>query len=281
MVDTWFTLGGMETEPLEYPSTIVTSPTGEAAIPGPLRRFSPSVAKASEIRELRRLPELTVVSASRIDTLLSHKAFLRALSDRLTNTPEPSKIVFLFEAKLRQVSERASEQKLIELFKYFTRPFDLEVAQGMQAGADAVREAFAKIITTRNLIEQGTVEGDELGKVKRLIEATADLRTSSGRLSANRVAGAFGVSVAELAALLGRNRQAVSKTPDADSLQPLLRPFERIARLRVTLSNDAFRKWLHIANDQLGKRTPLELIREGKVKVIAELVEDMLTGSPT
>jgi len=277
----WFTLGGMETERSEYPSTIVTSPTGEATIPKPLRRFSPSVAKASEIRDLKRLPELTVVSTVRIETLLSHKAFLRALADRLTHTPEPSKIVFLFETKVRQVTERASERQLIELFRYFTRPFDLEVAQGTQAGADAVREAFAKIITTRSLMAPETVAGDELGRVKRVIEATADLRTSSGRLSANSVAGAFGLSVAELAALLGRNRQAVSKTPDADSLQPLLRPFERVARLRVTLSNDTFQKWLHLANDQLGKRTPLELIREGKVEVIADLAEDMLTGSPT
>jgi len=226
------------------------------------------------------LPELTIVSATRIDTLLSHKAFLRALSDRLTNTPEPSKIVFLFGLKLG-LSEQASEQKLIELFKYFSRPVDLEIAQGLQAGADAITEVFAKIITARYQGKQKTVERDELGKIKRVIEATADLRTSSGKLSANSVAGTFGLSVAELATVLGRNRQAVSKTPDADSLQALLRPFERVARLRVTLSNSAFRKWLHLANDQLGKRTPLELIRAGKVKVIAEFVEDMLTGSPT
>jgi len=95
------------------------------------------------------------------------------------------------------------------------------------------------------------------------------------------VASVFGLSVAELAALIGRTRQTASKTPDADSLQPLLQPFERVARVRAVLSQNDFRKWLHLANDELDGRTPLEAIRHGKVAVVADLVEDMLTGSPS
>jgi hypothetical protein len=281
MVDVKSTFGGMETELIDHPSTILTSPTGEAVIPAPLRRFNPTVAKPSEIKELKRLPDLTVVRTERIDTLLSHKTFLRVLSDRLDQTPGPSKIVFLFTTKHRQLSDRESEKKLIALFTYFTRPFDLEVAQGIEAAVEAFREALAKIVATRKLIAQKGPDRDELGKLKRVIKATADLRTSSGKLSATNVATAFGLSVAELAALIGRSRQAVSKTPDADSLQPLLGPFERVARLRAMLSPDDFRKWLHLANEHLDNRMPLELIRQGKVGVIAELVEDMLTGSPT
>jgi hypothetical protein len=92
---------------------------------------------------------------------------------------------------------------------------------------------------------------DHLGEVKKVIEATADLRATSGKLSANNVASVFGLSVAELAALVGRTRQTASKTPDADSLQPLLQPFERVARVRAVLSQKEFRKWLHLANDEL------------------------------
>jgi hypothetical protein len=137
------------------------------------------------------------------------------------------------------------------------------------------------MVATRKRMTQAPPQGDALRKVKRVIDSTADLRASSGKLSANIVATAFGLSVAELATLIGRSRQAVSKTPDADSLQPALRPFERVARLRATLSREEFRTWLHLSNDQLGDRTPLELIRDGKVGVIADQVEDVLTGSPT
>ncbi len=130
-------------------------------------------------------------------------------------------------------------------------------------------------------MSQKAEQTDHLGKLKRVIEATWDLRVKSGKLSANNVASVLGLSVAELAALVGRTRQALSKTPDADSLQVLLQPFEGVARLRAVLSKDDFRRWLHLVNDELDGQTPIEMIRRGKVAVIAELVEDTLTGSPS
>lgn len=281
MVDVRITLGGMETAALEYPSTIITTPSGETTIPAPLRRYRPKLARASEIRSLRRLPELTVVWTKGIDALLSHRTFLRMLAERLTATPEPSKIVFLFQTKTRKASERENAQKLVELFGYFTRPFDLEVAQGMHAGEDAFSEAVAKIAATRQLATERTERADHLGEVKKVIDATADLRAKSGKLSANQVASVFGLSVAELAALVGRARQTASKTPEADSLQPLLQPFERVARVRAVLGQNDFPKWLHLPNDELDGRTPFEAIRQGNVAAVADLVEDMLTGSPS
>jgi len=227
------------------------------------------------------LPDVTVVPTERIDVLLSHGAFLRELSDRFEQTPAPSNVVFLFESKASAASTQESAKQLVTLFEYFSRPFDLEIATGIDAAEDTFREALAKIVATRKRVGQASAHKDALGKVKRVIDSTSDLRVPSGKLSANNVATVFGLSVAELATLVGRTRQAVSKTPDADSLQPLLRPFERVARLRATLSREQFRNWLHLANEQLGDRTPFELVRDGKIGAIADLVEDMLTGSPT
>jgi hypothetical protein len=271
----------MAAETLEYPATMVTSPTGDITVPAPLRRYGPTVARPSEIKGLKHLPELTVVWTKGIDTLLAHRAFLRLLADRQNDTPGPSKIVFVFHTRGRQAAERVGAQELVQLFKYFTRPFDLEVAQGIEAGEDAFKEAVAKIVATRDLAAPRVERADHLGKLKRIIEATEDLRLDSGKLAASHVASVFGLSVAELAALFGRTRQALSKTPDADSLQPLLLPFERVARLRAVLGKEDFRRWLHQANDELEERTPLALIRQGKVAVVADLVEDMLTGSPS
>jgi hypothetical protein len=277
MVDSEATLGGME---IEHPSTILTSPTGQAVIPRLLRRYRPKVTRASALRRIKRLPDVTVVRSESIDVLLSHEAFLRDLSERFERTPEPSKVVFLFESKAVAPSAQEGAKQLVRLFEYFSRPFDLEVATGVDAAEDAFREALAKIVATRNRAGQASAHQDALAKVKRVIAATSDLHASSGKLSATKVAEAFGLSVADLAALIGRSRQAVSKTPDSDFVQPLLGPFERVARLRARLSTEDFRTWLHLTNEQLGKRTPLDLIRDGRVAVVADLAEDMLTGSP-
>src|SRR5258708_6832789 len=56
-----------------------------------------------------------------------------------------------------------------------------------------------------------------LDLVREVVEATEDLRVANGNLSAAAVAAVFGVSLSQLAGWLGRSRQALSKTPDADS----------------------------------------------------------------
>jgi uncharacterized protein (DUF2384 family) len=127
----------------------------------------------------------------------------------------------------------------------------------------------------------GEVRDDPLGRLKSIIAATADLRAASGRLSARRVAEAFGMTLAQLATAIGKARQTVWKTDDAEALQPRLFAFERTARLRTVLSESDFRSWLNMPNEQLDDRTPIELIRNGEADTVADLAEDMLTGSPT
>ncbi|MEW6302900.1 MAG: MbcA/ParS/Xre antitoxin family protein [Verrucomicrobiota bacterium] len=117
---------------------------------------------------------------------------------------------------------------------------------------------------------------------KNVVEATKDLRLAGGNLSAERVAKLFGVSLSLLAGWLGRSKQAVSKTPDADSLQNALGYFERVARLRAVMESDAeFRKWLRVPHELLGNRSPLDLLAEGEWQAMADYVDDALTGSPT
>ena len=121
-----------------------------------------------------------------------------------------------------------------------------------------------------------------LSQLQALVEATADLRAAGGNLSADAVAAVFGVSLNQLAGWLGRTRQALSKTPDADSLQDNLVAFEQVARLRTVLAPDAFRKWLRMPNGQLDSAKPLDLLATRQRRlIVAELVEDMLTGMPT
>ena len=120
-----------------------------------------------------------------------------------------------------------------------------------------------------------------LDKLRGLVAAGLDLHEDNGNLSVKRVAPLFGLSLADFARWLDCSRQALAKTPDADSLQNALGYFERIARLRVLLRDDAvFRKWLRMPNAELGHKTPLQLIENRNWQALADFVDDILTGSP-
>lgn len=84
---------------------------------------------------------------------------------------------FVFQTKSRQAYE--SESALVDVVRYFTRPFDLEATQGIRAGADVFGEAVAKIVARRNLAAHKTVRADHLGKLKRVIAVAEDLRPKS------------------------------------------------------------------------------------------------------
>jgi len=126
----------------------------------------------------------------------------------------------------------------------------------------------------------GTDDSDPLGKLRNTIAATADLRAESGRLSARRVAREFGLTLAQLASAIDKPRQTVWKTDDAEAIQPLLFPFERVARLRTVLSESDFRKWLNMPARELGRRSPIELIRSGDAGTLADFAEEILQATP-
>jgi uncharacterized protein (DUF2384 family) len=46
-------------------------------------------------------------------------------------------------------------------------------------------------------------------------------------------------------------------------------------------SDDAFRKWLRTPHSLLEDESPLHLMAQGEWQVMADYVDDMLTGAPT
>lgn len=265
----------MATLTMEYPQVLLTGP-GKQTRPAWIgRQFSPKVLAATQIRHLKRLPGLTVVRAAGPANILEEKDFLAVLATRHHETPEPAKILFVFEARSRRPDPRA----LLQVLAFFDRAGDVEFARGADQARFALDEAVAKIwADLRHEVE--TSSPDPLREVKSVLAATADLRSDAGRLSAQRIAAEFGLSLAQLATLLGRSRQALWKTDDAETVQEQLHPFERVARLRAVLPPGDFRSWLNMPNQQLDELAPIEIIRRGQVGVVADLAEDMLTGSP-
>jgi hypothetical protein len=212
------------------------------------------------------------------------KAMIHRIANLQTGVPGGSFVLFALKhhAKLAFQRARAQQQrfraildKINDGLREFPNPdrVDISITPGGEDLAAKLRLIKAKL-------NAGPPRPSSLDRVQKVVQATEDLRAAGGNLSAEAIAGAFGVSVNQLAGWLGRSRQTVCKTPDADSLQDDLAYFERAARLRVVLPKDGFLKWLRMPNPELDDKKPLELLAGGERQVVAELVEDMLTGAP-
>ncbi len=259
-----------------HPDILLTSPRSRVPVPLWIRPYSPKTVAGDDVGRLRSLPQLTVVEAEGPGAVLRREGFLSTLAKQHSRTPGPSMILFVFKT-----GKLALDVKVLsDVLAFFQRYTDVEFARGADQAAFAMQQVLAKLLLSRSRAARTETRPDPLANAAREISATSDLRATSGRLSARKVAKAFGLSVAELAKLLGRSRQAVSKTDDAESIQPGLAPFARSARLRTVLSSEDFRAWLHLPNEQLEGRSPSAMIREGGVETVAELAEDMLSGSP-
>jgi Protein of unknown function (DUF2384). len=54
-----------------------------------------------------------------------------------------------------------------------------------------------------------------------------------------------------------------------------------IACLDRLVGPDGLKEWLESPNPRLGNSVPIALLKAGKWKLIADMIDDMLTGSPT
>ena len=104
----------------------------------------------------------------------------------------------------------------------------------------------------------------------------------SGRLDIGVVAELFGITVSELARLVGVEGKTALKTPDSKTLHEGLLPYEQIAGALDLLESDPgkFRQWLNSSNNELQGQTPMQVIQAGKAKNLAGLVQSALLGQP-
>ncbi len=131
-----------------------------------------------------------------------------------------------------------------------------------------------------------------LGKAKRapvpaglsLTTTVQELRSlKSGKLDACLVADAFGLTLADVARSINKKLQAVHQTPDSNSLQKLLYPYERIASaVKYTMGSlqPALKIWLNAPNQTMPNNMPVDLIKNGHIEQLADLWDDTLLGHP-
>ena len=106
---------------------------------------------------------------------------------------------------------------------------------------------------------------------------------ASGRYDALRLAATLALSTEEMARALGRTPRGLRKTPDSARLQDDLGQLVALTgRLRELLdgSIEYVRIWLRAPHPDLGGRTPLSYLVEGKPEVVEALVHAIEAGQP-
>jgi hypothetical protein len=106
---------------------------------------------------------------------------------------------------------------------------------------------------------------------------------ASGRYHALRLASTLALSTEEMARVVGRTPRGLRKNPDSGRLQGELADLVALtSRLRELLdgSIEYVRIWLRAPHPDLGGRSPLSYLVEGRPEVVEALVRAIETGQP-
>jgi hypothetical protein len=170
------------------------------------------------------------------------------------------------------------ERQYVEILKELTRMpgpashFDLYIN---------VSAAVARFLREKS-VEQRSAESFVLDQVPKIDTLGDDLRdNATGKLDARKVSELFKINLSRLADAVGVTRQALDENLVSEKAQPLLRLFERIARLRShpQLSDPAsLRKWFQKPLPMFSGRSAFELFQEGDLELVASKVDQLLTG---
>lgn len=219
-----------------------------------------------------RLPTISVLQSSRPKQIIVARELVNPLFHNLLERSNRS-------ARLILGFQRSKPEDLLILGSVLREFPGLGDRVEFAPAADDLEAAYFEAMTK---VEASRLKSDPLGTVKSVIKASQSLRADNGRLDAKNIAKVFGMSTSELARQIGSSRQRVIKTPDSLALQSKLGDYERIARLRIELSDVEFKIWLNTPNEHLedGDK-PIGYLKEGASAPLAAFVENMMTGAPS
>ncbi|MBZ0186367.1 MAG: response regulator [Candidatus Obscuribacterales bacterium] len=187
---------------------------------------------------------------------------LELIAELRKKDPSIPAILLTREAPSEQVWQALAAQPMIQLMRTPATPGELQYHLA-------------------RLLEARSSQYPKPAPIK--VNVVGELRNDeSGRLDATKIAEVFGLTMAEVAECVGRPRTTIVKTPDAMSVQVKLQHFERIAGglLTVTGSMKGLKMWLNSPAPNLDGHMPVEVLKRGKVELLAGWVDDARLGSP-
>jgi hypothetical protein len=104
----------------------------------------------------------------------------------------------------------------------------------------------------------------------------------SGRVDARQVADFIGVPLKPFAEGIGLNYKAVHRNPSAVAFQNALRPVKRSLEILTDFfaQPKLVRAWLNTSHPDLGGRTAIEVILDGKAVAVLRILENAAAGVP-
>lgn len=175
---------------------------------------------------------------------------------------------------------RVPAKKYVQLVAEFSseRGFvgQLELARDApMAVAWIVRDKRAETSTEmhRQFILDGVSRIDTLGDELR--------DDTTGKLDAKKVGELFGIKIPAIAEAVGVSRQSLSDNPVSEKAQPVLKQFERVARLRSMPQFEEpadFRKWFRRPLPVFSNKSAEDIFKEGELETVASVVDQLLTG---
>ncbi len=246
----------------------------------PQRKWHVSELTFEDTRSLRALPDFTWLDLGSRPEVAACKTIIRRFAALQATTPKHVSVFISGTAHRTQTHDALVNF----ILRTFQDPSTLEIDL---KGEPDVRAALRKFIVLRNSIAHRAPMPATSAPAAAVAPAVhvpnADLRSERGRLSIKLIAELFGMDVIEVGRAIGRdNKATLSKTPDAEALQELLKPFSDIALLRAPgFGNEQFRKWLNTPNEHMRNRAPMDWIRDGRATDVGAFVYNMLTGQPT
>jgi Glycine zipper/Protein of unknown function (DUF2384) len=105
----------------------------------------------------------------------------------------------------------------------------------------------------------------------------------TGRLDAVRMADYLSLPLKQLSESLGRNYSTVHRTPTAPSIQETLRSIKRSLEILEEVLGDkaSVLAWWNSPHPDLGRKTPMQVLLEGRAQAIEDMLEASLEGIPS
>ncbi len=105
----------------------------------------------------------------------------------------------------------------------------------------------------------------------------------TGRLDAGRIADYLGIPLSAFVKFAEMSVAGLHKSPASLSLQERLIPAARSLTILSQLlgSRENVRTWMNSPHPDLGGRTPVSIILEGKARAVSDMLEAALAGQPS
>ncbi len=186
-------------------------------------------------------------------------------------------------AIVRQVCERATELPVLVLTTHERAP---SVRRAVRCGADyIVKPIDAQVLQRRiqgllALVPQPTMN-DAATRIRTQLPELHNADT--GRIDAAAVAHYLELPLKQLAGALDANYPSVHKTPDAPALQEKLALIKRSLAILSDAVGDrkTILAWLNSPHEDLGMKTPKQVILDGQADALRTMLENSIAGIPS